>query len=182
VRRVGFEPAKNLACEAAAGTDRIVPDFFSTRPVAGEQSRVVTSIAIFYDLEDPSAFVAAIASILMEEGVWVIEMHYLPVVLECSAFDAICHEQLEYDSLSSLEPLLARHGLLVADVETNDRMAEASACTWCITIRPPLPFQRDANEWTPCGRGNKPRDCSSRAYIRILARACGRLARNCKNG
>ena len=120
VRRVGFEPAENLACEAAAGTDRIVPDFFSARPVAGEQFRVVTSIAMFYDLEDPSAFVADVASILMEEGVWVIEMHYLPAVLEYNAFDAICHEHLEYYSLSSLEPLLARHGLVVADVETND--------------------------------------------------------------
>jgi NDP-4-keto-2,6-dideoxyhexose 3-C-methyltransferase len=120
LRRVGFEPAENLACEAAAGTDRIVPDFFSARPVAGEQFRVVTSIAMFYDLEDPSAFVADVASILLEEGVWVIEMHYLPMVLECNAFDAICHEHIEYYSLSSLEPLLARHGLLVADVETND--------------------------------------------------------------
>ena len=120
VRRVGFEPAKNLACEAAAGTDRIVPDFFSAQPVAGEQFRVVTSIAMFYDLEDPNAFVANVASVLLEEGVWVIEMHYLPLVLECNAFDAICHEHIEYYSLSSLEPLLARHGLLVADVETND--------------------------------------------------------------
>jgi NDP-4-keto-2,6-dideoxyhexose 3-C-methyltransferase len=120
VRRVGFEPAKNLACEAAAGTDRIVPDFFSARPVAGEQFRVVTSIAMFYDLEDPGSFVADVASVLMEEGVWVIEMHYLPVVLEHNAFDSICHEHLEYYSLSSLEPLLARHGLLVADVETNE--------------------------------------------------------------
>jgi NDP-4-keto-2,6-dideoxyhexose 3-C-methyltransferase len=120
VCRVGFEPAENLACEAAAGTDRIVPEFFSARPVAGEQFRVVTSIAMFYGLEAPSAFVADVASILMEEGVWVIEMHYLPAVLECNAFDAICHEHLEYYSLSSLEPLLARHGLLVADVETND--------------------------------------------------------------
>ena len=120
VRRVGFEPAENLACEAAAGTDRIVPDFFSAQPVAGEQFRVVTSIAMFYDLEDPNAFVANVASVLLEEGVWVIEMHYLPLVLECNAFDAICHEHIEYYSLSSLEPLLARHGLLVADVETND--------------------------------------------------------------
>jgi len=120
IRRVGFEPSDNLACEAAAGTDRIVPDFFSARPLAGEQFRVVTSIAMFYDLEDPNSFVADVASILLEEGVWVIEMHYCPMVLECNAFDAICHEHIEYYSLSSLEPLLERHGLMVADVETND--------------------------------------------------------------
>jgi NDP-4-keto-2,6-dideoxyhexose 3-C-methyltransferase len=120
VRRVGFEPAENLACEAAAGTDRIVLDFFSARPVAGEQFRVVTSIAMFYHLEDPSAFVADVASVLLEEGVWEIEMPSLPMVLGCNAFDAICHEHIEYYSLSSLQPLLARHGLAVADVETND--------------------------------------------------------------
>lgn len=120
IRRVGFEPAENLACEAAVGTDRIVPDFFTARLVAGEEFRVITSIAMFYDLEDPNQFVADVASLLMEDGVWIIEMHYLPLVLERNAFDAICHEHLEYYSLTSLEPLLARHGLAVADVETNE--------------------------------------------------------------
>ena len=120
IRRVGFEPAENLACEAAAGTDRIVPDFFSAQPVLGEQFRVITSIAMFYDLEDPNQFVADAASLLLEDGVWIIEMHYLPMVLKRNAFDAICHEHLEYYSLASLEPLLARHGLVVADVEQNE--------------------------------------------------------------
>jgi NDP-4-keto-2,6-dideoxyhexose 3-C-methyltransferase len=120
IRRIGFEPAGNLAGEASEGTDRIVPNFFSSRPVSGEQFRIITSIAMFYDLEDPNAFVADVASILAADGVWVIEMHYLPLTLASNAFDAICHEHLEYYSLASLEPLLARHGLAVADVETNE--------------------------------------------------------------
>jgi NDP-4-keto-2,6-dideoxyhexose 3-C-methyltransferase len=74
---------------------------------------------MFYDLEDPNAFVADIASVLSKDGVWVIEMHYLPLTLARNAFDAVCHEHLEYYSLASLEPLLARHGLVIADVETN---------------------------------------------------------------
>jgi NDP-4-keto-2,6-dideoxyhexose 3-C-methyltransferase len=119
IRRVGFEPS-NLAGEAAEGTDRIIPEFFSARPVEGERFRVVTSIAMFYDLEDPNAFVADVAKILDPEGVWVIEMHYLPLTIARNAFDAVCHEHLEYYSLSSLEPLLARHGLEVADAETNE--------------------------------------------------------------
>ncbi|HEY0704733.1 MAG TPA: class I SAM-dependent methyltransferase [Candidatus Acidoferrales bacterium] len=120
LRRTGFEPAENLAPEAAVGTDRIVNAFFSARPILGEQFQVITSIAMFYDLEDPNTFVADVASVLAEEGVWIIEMHYLPQVLARNAFDAICHEHLEYYSLSSLEPLLERHGLVAADVETND--------------------------------------------------------------
>ena len=111
---------KNLVPEAAAGTDRIVNDFFSARPVHGEQFRVITSIAMFYDLENPNAFVADVASLLHQEGVWIIEMHYLPQVLAHNAFDSICHEHLEYYSLAALESLLARHGLVVADAETNE--------------------------------------------------------------
>src|SRR6202041_3810057 len=120
IRRIGFEPAENLLSEAAVGTDRVVNDFFSAQPVHGEQFRIVTSIAIFYDLEDPNAFVADVASLLHQEGVWIIEMHYLPQVLAHNAFDSICHEHLEYYSLAALESLLERHGLIVADAETND--------------------------------------------------------------
>jgi NDP-4-keto-2,6-dideoxyhexose 3-C-methyltransferase len=120
IRRVGFEPADNLAAENAVGTDRVIHDFFSARPIEGERFQVVTSIAMFYDLEDPNAFVADVARVLARDGVWVIEMHYLPLTLVRNAFDAVCHEHLEYYSLASLEPLLERHGLEVADAETNE--------------------------------------------------------------
>lgn len=120
IRRIGFEPANNLQQEAAQGADRVIPDFFSARPVAGESFRIVNSVAMFYDLEEPNAFVADLASVLAEDGLWVIEMHYLPLMLASNAFDAICHEHLEYYSLASLETLLAQHGLVVADIETNE--------------------------------------------------------------
>jgi len=120
IERAGFEPAENLASEAARDGSRIINDFFSARHVKDERFRIVTSIAMFYDLEDPNQFVADVAAILAKDGVWVIEMHYLPMIVERNAFDAVCHEHLEYYSLRSLETLLARHRLEVADVETNE--------------------------------------------------------------
>jgi NDP-4-keto-2,6-dideoxyhexose 3-C-methyltransferase len=121
IHRVGFEPAENLAREASTdGSCRIINEFFSAAPVTGQQFRIITSIAMFYDLEDPNKFVADAASLLAKDGVWVIEMHYLLLTLARNAFDAVCHEHLEYYSLRSLEPLLARHGLEIADVETNE--------------------------------------------------------------
>lgn len=119
IRRTGFEPAANLIPEAAVATGRIVNDFFTAQPLLGERFHIITSIAMFYDLEDPNAFVADVASVLIQEGVWIIEMHYLPQILARNAFDAICHEHLEYYSLATLEPLLERHGLIVADAEIN---------------------------------------------------------------
>jgi hypothetical protein len=46
-------------------------------------------------------------------------MHYLADIVEQNAFDAICHEHLEYYSLAALETVIERWGLRVADVETN---------------------------------------------------------------
>lgn len=120
ILRTGFEPAENLAEDAARGTDRIIPDFFNARRLDDEQFRIITSIAMFYDLDDPNAFVGDIAKVLAPDGVWIIEMHYLPLTLARNAFDAICHEHLEYYSLGSLEPLLQRHGLVIADAATNE--------------------------------------------------------------
>jgi hypothetical protein len=97
----------------------VVNEFFTARPVAGEKFRIITSIAMFYDLEDPNAFCSSAKSLLAEDGVWIIEMHYLADIVEQNAFDAICHEHLEYYSLAALEKLLDRWGLRVADVETN---------------------------------------------------------------
>ena len=120
---VGFEPAKNLMDEARKGTSLIINDYFNGKSFAqnlpGEKAKVITSIAMFYDLEDPNSFVRNIKNILKEKGVWINQMNNLKTMLSDNAFDNISHEHLEYYSLSSLEFLLARHDLEVFDVELN---------------------------------------------------------------
>jgi NDP-4-keto-2,6-dideoxyhexose 3-C-methyltransferase len=86
----------------------------------GARARVVTSIAMFYDLPDPNAFVADIAAVLDEEGLWVFEQSYLPTMLARNAFDTICHEHLEYYALRQIIDLLKRHKMRVVDVAFND--------------------------------------------------------------
>ncbi len=75
---------------------------------------------MFYDLDEPNKFVSDIVQCLDKDGVWIIQMSYLPLMLETNAFDNICHEHLEYYSLLSLENLLKRHNLEVFDIELND--------------------------------------------------------------
>lgn len=122
---LGFEPARNLLEDATKGTTRIVNDFFSFESLkahcgADFRAKVITSISMFYDLEDPNAFVRDVKSTLDRNGLWIIQMNYLVSMLESTAFDNIGHEHLEYYSLYSLERLLARHGLEIIDVEQND--------------------------------------------------------------
>jgi NDP-4-keto-2,6-dideoxyhexose 3-C-methyltransferase len=81
---------------------------------------VVTSIAMFYDLEDPVGFARAISRLLNKDGVWIFEMSYLPLMLLQNSFDTICHEHLEYYSLAVLEDIAARADLRIFKAEIND--------------------------------------------------------------
>ena len=121
---VGFETATKLIKDTEKGTTKIINDFFNYNSYIKEfpdrKAKVITSIAMFYDLENPKEFVEDIVKILEEDGVWVIQMNYLTTMLENNAFDNIVHEHLEYYSLNSLQFLLEKHGLKVFDVELND--------------------------------------------------------------
>lgn len=127
IKRIGFDPALNtfLEEESKKYADEIVVDYFSAdnyrKTKTGEKkAKVVTSIAMFYDLEDPNRFVTDVKEVLDDNGLWVIQMSYLPLMLEQLAFDNICHEHLEYYSLGSLKYLLDRHDLKIVDCQLND--------------------------------------------------------------
>lgn len=121
--KVGFDPAENLRGFAEKHANLVVTDFFTAQSYfshLSKKARIVTSIAMFYDLEDPHKFVSDVEAVLDDEGLWVVQMSYMPLMLQQLAFDNICHEHLEYYSLSSFEYLIGQHGLRVVDVELND--------------------------------------------------------------
>src|SRR5207302_3778064 len=84
------------------------------------KAKIVTSVAMFYDLENPNSFVADVARTLSQDGVWAVQQNYLATMLEQNGFDNIGHEHLEYYTLGTMQTLLARHGLEVFDVDTNE--------------------------------------------------------------
>jgi len=121
---LGIDPAEDVTRYARESGIEVVDGFFSAASFSaarpGRKARIVTSIAMFYDLEDPRAFVDEVAQVLAEDGVWVIEVGWLVAMLRMNSFDAVCHEHLEYYGLAQLEALLAPAGLAVQRVETND--------------------------------------------------------------
>lgn len=124
LKLVGFEPAKNLMEYAKIENGTIINDYFNyaeyQKIFGDKKARAITSIAMFYDLEDPNIFVDDIKNSLADDGILIIQMNYLVSMLEQNAFDNIGHEHLEYYSLYALEHLLNRHALEVFDVELND--------------------------------------------------------------
>ncbi len=123
VTQVGFEPS-NLWRDGSEGLDLVIHDYFShaawQRELGDRKARIITSVAMFYDLERPNDFVADVARCLEDDGLWIIQMNYLGGMLQNDTFDNISHEHLEYYSLFSLEHLLSRHGFEVFDVSEND--------------------------------------------------------------
>ncbi len=123
LRLLGIDPS-DVALQAREKGLQVVNDFFSARAFHSaypdDKARVVTSISMFYDLENPHAFVEDIRSVLHERGIWILEQSYLPSMLKINSFDTICHEHLEYYSLAALERLFSDHHLEVLDVHLND--------------------------------------------------------------
>lgn len=103
---------------------RLIPDFFSSRSFLREagqvRAKVVTSVSMFYDLESPLEFMREVHEILADDGVWLFEQSYLPLMLQANSYDTVCHEHLEYYSLRQICWMADRAGLKIIDVSFND--------------------------------------------------------------
>ena len=123
IRRIGIDPNIFNWGDLYHPEALKVSDFFSAnkfKEVSEETAKVITSISMFYDLPDPNAFVADIATCLSEDGLWVLEQSYVLRMLEQNAYDTICHEHLVYYGLKQISDIVARQNMRVCDVSFND--------------------------------------------------------------
>jgi len=97
----------------------------------GIEAKIVTSIAMFYDLENPMDFIRNIYSILADDGIWHFEQSYMPLMLEKNSYDTICHEHLEFYSLATVENMLKQCGFRIIDVQINEINGGSFAITAC---------------------------------------------------
>ena len=124
--RVGIDPADDsFKIESEKNSDLIIQDYFTSKSFKeskyGEtKAKVITTIAMFYDLEDPKKFVNDINEVLDENGVWVLQLSYTPLMLKQLAFDNICHEHVYYYSLFNIQKIFNECGIDVVDVQLND--------------------------------------------------------------
>jgi NDP-4-keto-2,6-dideoxyhexose 3-C-methyltransferase len=112
----------------------LIPDFFNAAAFqnrfGSEKAKIVTSIAMFYDLEDPTEFMRQISQVLADDGIWIFEQSYLPLMVERDAYDTVCHEHLSYYGLKQIKWMADEVGLDILDVELND----INGGSFCITV------------------------------------------------
>ena len=124
--KVGIDPADDsYKVESEKVSNLIIQDFFSRQAFneskfGGLKAKIITSIAMFYDIENPKHFIEDVYHVLDQNGVWVLQLSYTPLMIEQLAFDNICHEHIYYYSLFNLKTLLETSGFDVVDVQLND--------------------------------------------------------------
>ena len=120
---LGIEPARNVA--KVAVEKRGIPtltEFFG-EPLAqklkgeGHRADVIHAHNVLAHVADTNGFVEGFRVLLKEDGLALIEAPYVKNLIDHCEFDTIYHEHLCYFSLTALDHLFRRHGLLIADVE-----------------------------------------------------------------
>ena len=134
-RKVGIDPTGKKFKEFYTDELNLIPDFFTAKKFKenfpNEKAKIITSIAMFYDLEDPSSFVCDIEKCLADDGIWHFEQSYMPSMLRTNSYDTICHEHLEFYSLKVVKNILEAKGLRILDVQMNDINGGSFAVTAC---------------------------------------------------
>lgn len=120
--KYGADPsdvAQEVEIENATIVQDVFPSVHLLKTLGAQKIDLITSIAMFYDLEDPIGFCRGIKNLLSEDGIWIYEMSYMPRMLELNSYDTICHEHLEYYSLAVLEKIAKTAELRIFKIEFN---------------------------------------------------------------
>ena len=124
LQRIGIDPTGEQFRKYYTSDIKLVCDFFNIenyRSVMSEKkAKVISSIAMFYDLDKPMDFVRDVKKILHSDGIWVFEQSYMPEMLKKNSFDTICQEHLEYYSLGPIDWMLKKNSLRIFKVEFNE--------------------------------------------------------------
>jgi 2-polyprenyl-3-methyl-5-hydroxy-6-metoxy-1,4-benzoquinol methylase len=111
---------------------KIYNNFFPSKKIISDlkekKLQIITSIAMFYDLQDPKNFVKSIKKILDFNGIWIFELSYLMKMLKLNSFDTICHEHLEYYSLTALNYLMKLCNMKIFKISFNESNGGSIRC------------------------------------------------------
>lgn len=126
ILKMGIDPADDTyKTESEKLADVVVQDYFTINSFKNskfgdKKVKVATTIAMFYDLDDPNIFLKDLYNVLDDNGLAVFQMSYTPLMLEQMAFDNICHEHVYYYTLTTIKNLFEKNGFKIMDCQLND--------------------------------------------------------------
>ncbi len=120
--RAGCEPANNLQAKLKQHADKVIHDFWSYeayQKLKVPKAKIITAIGMFYDMENPNAFIRDSERALADDGIFIAQLMTLKPMIETNDVGNICHEHLEFYSYPSLVYLFEKNGLEIFRVEEN---------------------------------------------------------------
>jgi hypothetical protein len=133
LKLVGMDPTGVKFRQFYPSHVHLIPDFFSadrfSREVGDKPVKLITSIAMFYDLAAPLDFMHEIHRILDDNGIWIFEQSYLPMMIESTSYDTICHEHLSYYALRQILWMTDKAGFNIINLEFNETNGGSFAVT-----------------------------------------------------
>lgn len=118
-KRIGFEPSR--MARKVQEANHVFRSYFTASEYfsAGfPKAKVITAIAMFYDLDDPNTFLQDVKKVLHPDGLFVLEVNTLDALLD-GALDIIGHEHLTYWDMAALSDALNRNGLKIFDFSSS---------------------------------------------------------------
>lgn len=119
IERYGIDPLlefEAFADPARAVTRNLRSDYFKPDYYGVGQFDVITSVSMFYDLDDPGEFVRGVADVLAKDGIWVVQMNYTVDMVKSYAVDNVGHEHVTYFGVRPFQELLRANDMDVVDV------------------------------------------------------------------
>jgi len=118
-----IDAAQNVEPVVSGPNFKFVRDFFSKdvfNKASSQKARLIFSVAMFYHLLDPVDFCRNVPACLEDDGIWIIQMAYLPAMIKTNMYDNIVHEHNGYYGIATMQWILDKAGLEIFDVSLND--------------------------------------------------------------
>lgn len=119
---LGIDPAANVVEVARERGVETRCDFFTSALATdlrsqGVRARVVHANNVLAHVPDINDLIAGVATLLADDGMFIVETPYVRDMVEKLEFDTIYHEHVFYYSLHALRALFERNGLRITKVE-----------------------------------------------------------------
>jgi NDP-4-keto-2,6-dideoxyhexose 3-C-methyltransferase len=97
-----------------------IEDYLKLKKIPSKKFSLITSFAMFYDIDDPNSFCKDIKEMLDKAGNWIVEFSYFPLLLKNLTYDQINHEHITYYTLTTFNQIIKKNGLKIIDVNFNE--------------------------------------------------------------
>ena len=111
IAKYGVDPLVAKFLKHIPPTVQATTGFFKAADFSGARFKLVTAMAMFYDLDDPLEFLEEVKSVLADDGYLYVEQLDAEAMLRNTGYDSICHEHLTYFTWKRMVELAKDVGL-----------------------------------------------------------------------